>query len=110
MSDEVTEVDPRLRSGSEGDSDRERLVELADEQAALRRVATLVANGVPPAQIFDAVTNEARRVLDVDTTALMRVEADGTTVTILASDTGLKLLERLGDPFVPPAGARSTVC
>ena len=31
---------------------------IADEQAALRRVATLVAQGAPPASVFDAVAAE----------------------------------------------------
>ena len=35
-----------------------RARELADEQAALRRVATLVARGVSPEEMFSAVTNE----------------------------------------------------
>jgi hypothetical protein len=34
---------------------------LAAEQAALRRVAALVARGVEPSEVFDAVTNEMRR-------------------------------------------------
>ena len=38
---------------------------LADEQAALRRVATLVASGVPPSRVFEQVTEEvARRAED----------------------------------------------
>lgn len=37
---------------------REALQRLADEQAALQRVATLVAQGVPPAELFSAVTKE----------------------------------------------------
>jgi hypothetical protein len=40
-----------------------RLRQLADEQAALRRVATLAARGVPPEQVFAAVTREAGRAL-----------------------------------------------
>ena len=39
--------------------------ELAHEQAALRRVATLVARGVPPEEVFGAVTEEAGRLLSV---------------------------------------------
>ena len=35
---------------------RAEVARLADEQAALRRVATLVAQGAPPAAVFDAVT------------------------------------------------------
>ena len=34
---------------------------LAAEQAALRRLAALVARGVEPSEVFDAVTNEMRR-------------------------------------------------
>ena len=39
---------------------------MANEQAALRRVATLVAHGVPPDEIFAAVTEEVGRLLAVD--------------------------------------------
>ncbi|HJY02471.1 MAG TPA: hypothetical protein VJ351_16830, partial [Streptosporangiaceae bacterium] len=38
--------------------DQARLRELAEEQAALRRVATLVARGEPPAAVFTAVLEE----------------------------------------------------
>ena len=37
---------------------------LADEQAALRRVAELVARGVAPEEVFAAVATEASRLLD----------------------------------------------
>ena len=37
---------------------------LADEQAALRRVAELVARGVTPEEVFAAVATEASRLLD----------------------------------------------
>jgi pilus assembly protein TadC len=37
---------------------RASLARLAEEQAALRRVATLVAQGVPPVEIFSAVSDE----------------------------------------------------
>ncbi|MCW3064962.1 MAG: domain S-box, partial [Solirubrobacterales bacterium] len=40
------------------EASRDELRVLADEQAALRRVATLVARGVPPAEIFSAVADE----------------------------------------------------
>ena len=36
----------------------EKLGKLAEQQAALRRVATLVARGVDPSQLFNAVANE----------------------------------------------------
>jgi signal transduction histidine kinase len=59
------------------------LTDLVTEQAALRRVATLVAEGEPPDAVFAAVVEEAARVLDVDIVRMVRQEADG-TVTVLA--------------------------
>src|SRR5262249_27656140 len=50
---------------------------LAEEQAALRRVATLVARGVLPDELFAAATREARRVLPVEFANLGRYEPDG---------------------------------
>ena len=61
---------------------------LGDEQAALRRVATLVARERPPAEIFATVAEEAGRVLPVEDTALLRYEHDG-TATIVATGGGL---------------------
>src|SRR3954447_4282954 len=59
---------------------------LAEEQAALRRVATLVAHGDSPKDVFDAVATEAAAVLDVDRLVLLRYEPDG-HVTALAHRT-----------------------
>jgi GAF domain-containing protein len=47
---------------------------IADEQAALRRVATLVAEGPAPTAVFDAVATEMRRLLDADGVTLGRFE------------------------------------
>jgi signal transduction histidine kinase len=63
---------------------RAGLARLAEEQAALRRIATLVAQGVPPHQVFAAVTEEVERLLPVDFAHLERYEADD-TFTVLAS-------------------------
>jgi signal transduction histidine kinase len=63
---------------------RAGLARLAEEQAALRRVATLVARGVPPEQVFAAVTEEVERLLPVDFAHLERYEADD-TFTVLAA-------------------------
>ena len=62
---------------------REQLARLADEQAALRRVATLVARSVAPAEVFAAVAEEVGRLLDADVTTVCRYEADE-TVTVVA--------------------------
>jgi hypothetical protein len=49
--------------------------QIAEEQAALRRVATLVARPAPPAEVFAAVTAEVGRLLKVDFTVLKGQEA-----------------------------------
>ena len=56
---------------------------LADEQAAMRRVAALVARGVEPSEVFDAVTNEMRGCLHADTAGLWRYETTG-EITLVA--------------------------
>jgi GAF domain-containing protein len=53
---------------------RESLRRLADEQAALRRVATLVAEGASPGAMLDAVAGEMEALLDADQVALNRFE------------------------------------
>ena len=62
---------------------RAGITRLAEEQAALRRVATLVAGGAPPDEVFAAVTEEAGQLLAADQTTLSRYESDG-TVTVVA--------------------------
>jgi GAF domain-containing protein len=63
---------------------RSELRRLAEEQAALRRVATLVARGVPPEEVFGAVTEEVVRLLPVDFAHMGRYEPDA-VVTVLAA-------------------------
>ena len=62
---------------------RARVEQLAAEQAALRRVAELVARQAPPDEVFGLVTEELNRLLDVTTVGTGRFESDG-TVTIMA--------------------------
>jgi sugar diacid utilization regulator len=57
---------------------------LAAEQAALRRVATLVARGVEPLEVFGAVAEEMRRCLPADTAGLWRFDTDG-EITLVAA-------------------------
>ncbi len=56
---------------------RAGLARLAEEQAALRRVATLVARGAPPEEVFAAVIEEVGRLLPVDCAGMGRYEPDG---------------------------------
>jgi signal transduction histidine kinase len=54
-----------------------RLGQLAEEQAALRRVATLVAKATPPEAVFAAVAEEVGQLLPVDSATMGRYESDG---------------------------------
>jgi PAS domain S-box-containing protein len=58
------------------------LSRLADEQAALRRVATLVAKERPAAEVFAAVAEEAGQVLRLEYTRMVRFEDDGTGTVV----------------------------
>jgi len=65
------------------EASRDELARLLAEQAALRRVATLVAREVAPVEIFLAVSEEIRRLLDADSAGIARFEPDGTSVMVL---------------------------
>ena len=67
------------------ETSRDELARLVAEQAALRRVATLVARGIDPAEIFSAVAEEIRRLLDADSAGMARFEPDGTSVVVVGS-------------------------
>jgi GAF domain-containing protein len=54
----------------------------AEEQAALRRVATLLARAAPPEEVFAAVTAEAGRLLTTDLAVLARYDPDGTEILL----------------------------
>jgi len=54
----------------------------ASEQAALRRVAELVARAAPPEEVFAAVTAEAGRLLAVHLAFLTRYDPDGTGAVV----------------------------
>ena len=58
--------------------DQAQLGQLAEEQAALRRVATLVAQATPPEAVFAAVAEEVGQLLPVDSATMGRYESDGT--------------------------------
>jgi sugar diacid utilization regulator len=75
---------------------------LAAEQAALRRVATLVARGVEPLEVFGAVAEEMRRCVPADAAGLWRFESDR-EITIVAASADPDALTRW------PLGMRSPV-
>ena len=57
---------------------------LSEEQSALRRVATLVAQSGPPSVVFEAVTREVGLLCDADLARMERYEADGTVTGVAA--------------------------
>src|SRR4029078_1815947 len=75
---------------------------LAAEQAALRRLATLVARGVEPVAIFGAVAEEMRRCVPADTAGLWRFETDR-EIPIVAAAADPEALARW------PVGTRTPV-
>jgi hypothetical protein len=98
---------------------------LAEQQAALRRVTTLVAEGATAAELFTAVVEEVVAVLDVPAGWLFRYEPDR-SVSVLASLNGpgfpvgsrwqldgpslsATILERLGSLALAARGAEFNV-
>jgi GAF domain-containing protein len=55
---------------------------ITDEQAALRRLATLVAHGAPPSEIFGAVAREVGQILQARHSVVMRYEPDATATAV----------------------------
>jgi signal transduction histidine kinase len=76
---------------------RAGLTRLAEEQAALRRVATLVAREARPETVFTAVTEEAGRLLRVEITSMLRYEPDGTSTIVASWGRGAKATLPVGD-------------
>jgi signal transduction histidine kinase/ketosteroid isomerase-like protein len=63
---------------------RSEATQIAEEQAALRRVATLVACGVSQSELIAAVNEEVGRLVGADVTAIMRFEPDD-MITLVAT-------------------------
>jgi signal transduction histidine kinase/CHASE3 domain sensor protein len=62
--------------GGSLEANRDALRLAGDEQAALRRVATLVARGAPPTEVFASVAQEVGQILEVDFTLVSRYDED----------------------------------
>ena len=75
---------------------------LAREQAGLRRVATLVARGAPPGEVFAAVAAEAGQLVGCDFTLLNQYDPDGEATVVGAWSANARPV-----PF--PVGGRAPV-
>jgi signal transduction histidine kinase len=90
--------------------DRDRLRELAETEASLRRIALLVGDGAAPETVLDAVTREARRRFGSGTARMIRFEPDG-TATILANEGASGPHVKVGQAWenYPPTGLTATI-
>ena len=82
LEDRLAEFTELIATAISNTASRDELARLADEQAALRRVATLVARGLPPPEVFAAVAREVGLLLGVDATHMGRYEAGGAVTTV----------------------------
>ena len=83
VEEQLAEITALVATAIASSATREQLTRLAEEQAALRRVATLVASGAPSAEVLDTVAGELGRLLGVGSTGLVRFE-DTDSATVVA--------------------------
>jgi signal transduction histidine kinase len=83
----------------EAEHSRDELRVLADLQASLRRVATLVARGIDPPEVFSAVTDELARCLGMHHATLFRFEPDSTGLLLAAHHEPVWMKVRVGERF-----------
>ena len=93
---EFAQVAATAIAGAQARGDLRRL---ADEQAALRRLAELAARGAAPAEVFDAIVTEASRLLGHDAVGLARYDEDGSA----------KIVALHGDAPWPAAGRQGAL-
>lgn len=65
--------------------DRARSVQLLQEQAALRRVAVLVAGGPSPTEVCSALAEELRGLLGIEDVGVCRFDPDHTALLLAAT-------------------------
>jgi signal transduction histidine kinase len=80
--DAFTELMATAIANSDARTEIERL---GEEQAALQRVATLVARGAATEEVFAAVAREVSGVMHLPVAAVQRYEDDGETTTVMAA-------------------------
>jgi PAS domain S-box-containing protein len=95
VEDRLAEFTELVAAAVSNATSRDELALVANEQAALRRVATLVARGVPPNDVFAAVAEEVGRLMPlVEANSMARYEADGTqTIVASWSERGIGFVE-----------------
>jgi len=89
IEDRLAEFTDLVATAISNSASRAELARLANEQAALRRVATLVARGVPSSELFGAVTEEVSRLFGADQNHGSRAGVDDALETLEAAEPGL---------------------
>jgi signal transduction histidine kinase len=74
-------ADPDRANGADRE-DYDKLCRIAEEQAALRNLATFVAHNAPPSDVFDAVARELAQVLGTKHTVIARYEPNDTSIVV----------------------------
>jgi signal transduction histidine kinase len=82
---------------------RAAVEQLAEEQAALRRVATLVAQEDPPDAVFAKVAEETGRLLGGVECTLVRADHDGSATNVGSWGESIADVFPVGTRFVPDA-------
>src|SRR6476646_11213276 len=95
--DEAFEGDPEAKLAEVG--------RLAQEQRALRRVATLVASEVSPERVFTAVSEECARVLHVNASIVVRFESDERATIVGRHNRDSIDVFRIGDTLASDRGS-----
>jgi signal transduction histidine kinase len=78
---------------------REELRTLAEQQGALRRVATLVAQGAGPGRIFNAIAAEASRILGVDAISLTSYDPETEMFRHVSNTHGSRAASPIGSEY-----------
>ena len=84
---------------SELEASHGEITALAKQQAALRRVATLVARGADPAEVYPAAVTELARGLGVAHVTLMGYDVDGVGVVLATRDSPDRATLTVGERF-----------
>jgi signal transduction histidine kinase len=84
IEDRLAEFTELVATAISNITSRDALARLADEQTALRHVATLVAQGVPASELFSAVTEEVGTLLRADLAGMIRYEDDAAVTPVAA--------------------------
>jgi PAS domain S-box-containing protein len=107
LTDRVAEAEDERALGGDPEAKLAEVGQLAQEQRALRRVATLVASEATPERVFMAVSEETARVLEVNASAVFRFEGDDTATVVGRHNRDSIDAFNLGERF--PADENTTI-